>query len=445
MPFKEIKRKKEKYDQVKLLSKSTALEEGSIPFTIKTTILVISFFFLTFVIWALIFEVKETVKFNGRIIPSGDIKVISHKESGKIQTVYVKEGDLVKKGDLLLVLDGSIIETDIARVDNRILLFSLQEERMKAFTENRIPDFTKIEASEKMKNNELNVYYGMQKSLIEELNVIKEQLNQKLENQEILNRKKKLGLKSYRISKEQWLLQKRLNKAGLSSNTQVLNADQERVFQWTEYSKIKDEISQNKIVIEEFKSKIASIDSKFKDRVLQSLSQVQQNILDTIQQKDRLKAQLKELEIYSPVSGIIQNLTANTVGTNIPVGKPMMEIYPDRETLVAEIKINPNDIGFIKPGMSVNIKVTAFDFSRYGSLDGKLKTISPSTIVDEKDPNTAYYKGIVRLSKYYVGDEGNRLQSGMLITGDILSGSKTVMAYFLKPIHKALESSFGER
>jgi len=445
MPFKEIKRKKEKYDQVKLLSKSTALEEGSIPFTIKTTILVISFFFLTFVIWALIFEVKETVKFNGRIIPSGDIKVISHKESGKIQTVYVKEGDLVKKGDLLLVLDGSIIETDIARVDNRILLFSLQEERMKAFTENRIPDFTKIEASEKMKNNELNVYYGMQKSLIEELNVIKEQLNQKLENQEILNRKKKLGLKSYRISKEQWLLQKRLNKAGLSSNTQVLNANQERVFQWTEYSKIKDEISQNKIVIEEFKSKIASIDSKFKDRVLQSLSQVQQNILDTIQQKDRLKAQLKELEIYSPVSGIIQNLTANTVGTNIPVGKPMMEIYPDRETLVAEIKINPNDIGFIKPGMSVNIKVTAFDFSRYGSLDGKLKTISPSTIVDERDPNTAYYKGIVRLSKYYVGDKGNRLQSGMLITGDILSGSKTVMAYFLKPIHKALESSFGER
>ncbi|MFZ8933889.1 MAG: HlyD family type I secretion periplasmic adaptor subunit [Bacteriovoracaceae bacterium] len=445
MPFKEIKRKKEKYDQVKLLSKSTALEEGSIPFTVKTTILVISFFFLTFVIWALIFEVKETVKFNGRIIPSGDIKVISHKDSGKIQTVYVKEGDLVKKGDLLLVLDGSIIETDIARVDNRILLFSLQEERMKAFTENRIPDFTKIEASEKMKNNELNVYYGMQKSLIEELNVIKEQLNQKLENQEILNRKKKLGLKSYRISKEQWLLQKRLNKAGLSSNTQVLNANQERVFQWTEYSKIKDEISQNKIVIEEFKSKIASIDSKFKDRVLQSLSQVQQNILDTIQQKDRLKAQLKELEIYSPVSGIIQNLTANTVGTNIPVGKPMMEIYPDRETLVAEIKINPNDIGFIKPGMSVNIKVTAFDFSRYGSLDGKLKTISPSTIVDERDPNTAYYKGIVRLSKYYVGDKGNRLQSGMLITGDILSGSKTVMAYFLKPIHKALESSFGER
>jgi len=373
------------------------------------------------------------------------MKIITHKEAGKIKNLYIKEGDSVKKGDLLLVLDGSVTEKDLSRVENRIMLFRLQEERMKAFTENRMPDFSKLEVSDKLKNDELKIFYGMKNSLIEEQNVAKEQLNQKLKTQETLKVKKQLGLQSYNISKEQWLLQKRLSKAGLSSTAQVLSANQERIFQWTEYTKIKDEIKQNKIVIEEYKSKIASLDSKFKDRILQSLSQVQQNIHDSFQQKERLLAQLKDLEIYSPVNGIVQGLTANTIGTTIAAGKPMMEIYPSREILVGEIKINPNDIGFIKVGMDVNIKVTAFDFSRYGSLEGKLSSISPSTFVDETNPGTAYYKGFVKLSKYYVGDKRNRLQSGMLITGDILAGSKTVMEYFLKPIHKALESSFSER
>lgn len=432
-------------DQLKLLSQSTALEEGSIPFTIKGTISVISFFFLIFILWASLFRVKESVKFTGNIIPNGEMKVISHERGGKIKNIFVNEGDYIERGKILMELDGQDLRQDLKRVESRLVVLNLQEERLKAFLEGRDPNFRSMASIDNLIDNEKKAYEDMSKAFTQEQSVIKEQFKQKKDSLERLETNRKIGLKHYRLAKEEWLLQKRLYKVGLSSKSQYLRAQRDKVFQWGEYVKIKDEIKHSKNIVTEFKSRLDSMESTYKNRIRQTLVTTQQQIQDSLQQRNKLEVQVANLKIRSPVKGIVQGLVANTEGSSISAGRPIMNIFPTNAKLIAEVKISPNDIGHLKLGMEVDIKVTAFDFSRFGSVQGRLVGISPSTFIEQDQKGTAYYKGKVELIQNYVGHKGNQIQSGMVIAGDILSGDKTVMAYFLKPIHKALHSSFHER
>ena len=122
-----------------------------------------------------------------------------------------------------------------------------------------------------------------------------------------------------------------------------------------------------------------------------------------------------------------------------------MEIVPANSELLAEVKISPNDIGHIKVGFPVIIKITSYDFSRYGSINGTVTGLSATTFANER--GRTFYKGIISLEQTYVGNnpEQNLILPGMIVNADIITGDKSLLAYFLKPIHKALNSAFSER
>lgn len=172
--------------------------------------------------------------------------------------------------------------------------------------------------------------------------------------------------------------------------------------------------------------------------VIGELAQVQRSIA-------KLEDRVKRLVVRAPVRGIVKGLKVHTVGGVIPAGGQVLDIVPVDEEMVVEAKINPRDVGHIHLGQPVQVKVTTYDFARYGGITGVLESVSATTFVDEAgDP---YYKGMVRLDRSYVGHDPtlNQVLPGMTVQADINTGKKTLLQYFLKPIYSSIDSSFRER
>jgi adhesin transport system membrane fusion protein len=152
--------------------------------------------------------------------------------------------------------------------------------------------------------------------------------------------------------------------------------------------------------------------------------------------------------IRSPVDGIIKQININTIGSVVKSGVDLIEIISDSDVLLIEAKIDPKDIAFISPAQKAVVKLTAYDYAIYGGLDGSIIEISADSIVDplSKD-GKSYYQIIVRTDKNYMARNGQNLPiiPGMVASVDIVTGKKTVMDFFLKPIIKVKEGSLHER
>jgi len=159
----------------------------------------------------------------------------------------------------------------------------------------------------------------------------------------------------------------------------------------------------------------------------------------------KLKEQVARLEIKSPSYGFVKVLNIKTIGGVVESGQVLAEIVPLEGNLIIETQIQPKDIGHVKTGQHVNVKISSYDFSRYGAIDGVLEYISATTFVN--DDGTRYYMGRVSISQNHVGsdDRKNLIVPGMTVQADIVTGSKSILAYLLKPIHTSVTTAFTER
>ena len=159
------------------------------------------------------------------------------------------------------------------------------------------------------------------------------------------------------------------------------------------------------------------------------------------------KDKLNRTEVRSPVKGVVKRLYLATLGGVIRPGMDLVEIVPLDDTLLVEAKIRPSDVAFIHPGQEAMVKLTAYDYSIYGGLKGKLERISADTLVDETQRNESYYKIVVRTEKNNLERAGQPLpiMPGMIASIDILTGERTVLAYLLKPLAKTWERALRER
>ena len=180
----------------------------------------------------------------------------------------------------------------------------------------------------------------------------------------------------------------------------------------------------------------------------QALAELSESANELIQVEEALieaKDRVRRLDIVTPVRGIVKGLRVHTVGGIVPPGEVISEIVPLDEELIIEAKIQPRDVGHVRFGQPVTVKVTTYDFARFGGISGELKDVSASTFLDEQ--GEPYYKGIVSLDKNYVGsDPGqNRVMPGMTVQADIKTGKKTLFSYLLKPVYSSVSTSFRER
>lgn len=222
-----------------------------------------------------------------------------------------------------------------------------------------------------------------------------------------------------------------------------------------EYNQTKGDLQTAKLSISRSNYAIIEARNRIQERLNTFKSEASNELQKTVSQINRFEARLigdkdkvDKTTITSPVDGIIKQLNFNTIGGVVQSGVDLIEIVPLSDALVVEAKIDPKDIAFINPSQKAIIKITAYDFSIYGGLDGKIVEISADTIVDkDSKEGKSYYRVLVKTDKNYLERKGKKLPiiPGMIATVDIVTGKKTILDFILKPILKVKQESLHER
>lgn len=382
------------------MSKDHSPEDYSNKETKNATHLILwitAIFIVLGIIWANFTQVDEVTRGEGKVIPSSQVQVIQNLEGGIIEKIFVKEGQIVNKGQQLVKLDATRFQTAYDEDRLKSLALKIKKERLTAEANNT--DFTPsddlVQEMPDAVRNETALF-----------NSRKAQLNQLLTNLGLI--KKELGLSQPLVAK------------GAVSDVEIIHLNRD--------------INQLQGQIDDFKSKTLQ-ELNDTDALYNSSAQSALSNLD----------KLKRTSIESPVKGIVKQIKITTVGGISQPGADIMEIVPMEDTLLIEAKIQPKDIGFVHIGQNAMIKIAAYDYSIYGGLKGKVESISADTLTDDK--GVSYFLIRVRTQKNYLGNSSRALYiiPGMTATMEILTGKKSIMHYLLKPLMKAKENAFTER
>ncbi|HEX8842910.1 MAG TPA: HlyD family type I secretion periplasmic adaptor subunit, partial [Sphingomicrobium sp.] len=198
--------------------------------------------------------------------------------------------------------------------------------------------------------------------------------------------------------------------------------------------------------VREAEAQASQAEYEFRQQALDERSQVTQKIAVNEQSLRGAQGKLDRSEIRSPVDGIVNDVQVTTIGSYVQPGQKIMEIVAAGDKLLVESRVRPSDIAFIKVGDKALVKVTAYDFSIYGGLDGRVVQISPDAIYDEQEKQP-YFTVIVETDKNYLMASGRQLPitPGMMTDTQIITGYKSVLTYLLKPVLKARSDALHER
>jgi HlyD family secretion protein/adhesin transport system membrane fusion protein len=444
--FFEFYDKKVRSEQLTIIAKSNLLKEVTPPFLISFSIYIIVSGFVILLLWSSFTSVKEVVRAEGKIVPVGEVKKIQHLDGGLISEILVSDGDHVSENQVLIVLKNNSAKADIERFKSNALTIAMDIERFSAFVEKRVPNFRIISSVDPTVISEQELLFdAMKKTFIDEQKILRNQLEQKLDYLNTLKSKKDNTFKSYKVSKEYYLHQKNLYSKRLVSKSDYLSAKKEKINHYGRYSDLKTEMIQAKNSIKEFQSRLSSLELSTFEKSLQKLDTLKREEKENNKNLKKVSSQIERLYVRSPVSGFIKGSEANTLGAVVVPGRTILEVVPSNTPLEIQLKVSPKDIGQIDVGSVGLIKVSAFDFSRFGSIDSIVNSVSASSFEDEKFG--VHYKVKMRPLKNYVGNNPfiNKIQAGMTVEGNIFVGEKTILSYLLKPIHNSLNTAFTEK
>ncbi len=432
--------------QRRLLSETIQVEDELIPTYAKPVLYLVIVMVFAFVIWAAVTQLAEVTSAPGEVIPSGQIKVVQHLSGGTVSEVMVEERMAVKEGDILIKLDDSRALSDLRQIEGRLASLRLRAERQEAFVMGREPDFSSFESSYPsmvmVQRQQLQNQISVREST---LDVLEQQTRQRESRLEQLEESLVSAQQHRKLTQEMLEMRQGMAKKRLITRITLLETERAAVSARGEEERISKEMNLIRQELAESKSRYFETRNQILQEPLDQIDQLKAQIAETEEELSKVKSRLEELWVRSPASGLVFNLEVNNPGQVIQPGSVLMQVVPDHVQLQAEVRISPDDIGYVHPGQEVNLKVSSYDFSRFGYATGKLERVSAFSTLDEA--SQPYFKGWVLLDKNYLGNDQGRfpLMPGMVVSAEILTGEKTLLAYLADPITKGLSNSFDER
>lgn len=426
---------------------STDAVVKSIPISAHLILISAAFCILSFIIWANLAVLDEVTRGDGRVIPSSNLQVVQNLEGGIISRIYVQEGELVAKGQVLMDIDDTRFSSTLRENDVAMHALQIKMLRLSAQAQGRdfkVPNELTIADSKRIES-ERNLFNSQSRELNARVDVYQTQKYQK--EQEL----KDAQSRSSRIFKNLELMKKELDlsiplfEEGVVSEVELLRLKRS-------VNDMESELKSNQISIPRLKSsinetlgKIKELNASYKTHALDEFNSARNELMRLKEENIALKDKVSRTTVRSPVRGTVNQIKKKTLGSVVQGGQDLVEIVPTEDSLLIEASIKPSDIGFLIPGMPVTVKISAYDFSIYGGLEGKVDTISADSIRQEN--GESFYKVIVRTNDNKLIYKGKELDiiPGMSASVDILTGHKTVMDYILKPLLKTRNNAMTER
>jgi hemolysin D len=403
----------------------------------------IMIFFLITVIWAIVGKVDIVAIAQGKIIPAGQIKIIQPIQTSTVKFIHVEEGQRVEKGQLLIELDSTQQGADITRLQAEAyaaqqdlirietLLNKLQPVNNKAQVANNNEQSARIEA-------EYNQYQSQLASIEQEIK--QRQAEHQVTKTRISQLQKTVPLVTERASSY-----KKLSKDGTVARNQWLELEQQRIEKSKELEAQRNQKKQIEAAIEANKQKLISV----KQQIIADLLRQQQEAKTTIAitQQEIIKAQQRSTlqQLTSPIAGVVQQLAVHTIGGVVTPAQELMRVVPAEGALEVEAFFQNKDIGFVKEGQRAEIKIDAFPFTKYGTINAEIKTLSNDAISNE-DLGLIYTARIkMEQSTIKLEDKTVNLSPGMSVNVEAKTGTRRLIEYLMSPLLRYKDESVRER
>ncbi len=398
------------------------------------------------ILWSVFTKVEEVAKASGSVIPLGHRQIIQSKLGGTIDSVLVEEGDMVKKGQVLVHFISTNSRSEVNGLKSEEADLMMKIERLAAFVNHRRPNFHRfakkypqlVIQNHRSLDDMNREYTALKRSATSEMAKTKAEFN---------SVKHLIPTLQKQVSSSQKTVQmmNKLVKTGAVSKIARLEEIQKHARHVRELEQMRGK----KYVLLQTFNNLHDQEKQKEASLLKVIGQEQTDAqAELLKVQSRLVASnsiMSQNTIVSPVAGLVQSIPSTSAGSVIQQGGTVAVIVPSTRTALLEAKINPRDIGFVTLGESAKVKVDAFDYSRYGALNGIVEKISPTTNTDEK--GGVFYKVAISIAKPYFGDDPDKfnLIPGMTGEADIVTGDKTIFQYLWKPVFTNITNAFGER
>ncbi|MBZ0106584.1 MAG: HlyD family type I secretion periplasmic adaptor subunit [Sulfuricella denitrificans] len=397
-----------------------------------------------FVMWAAVTQVDEMAKGEGKVVPSQQLQVLQSLDGGIVSEIAVREGDVVKAGQVLLRIDPTRFASSVGESRSQYLSLLAKTARLRALAENKpfIPPEEVIREDAKTADEERRLFESAQTNLEAQLGVARQQLAQRQHELSEAEARHIQARQAYELSNKELVVTRTLLKSGAVSEVELLRLERDVSRFKGERDMASAQILKSQSAISEASRKIQEIELHFRNDQRTELADTQAKLNAIEAGSIGLADKVKHSVIRSPMRGTVKRLLVNTVGGVVQAGKDAVEIVPLEDNLLLEAKVIPRDIAFLRPGQKALVKFTAYDFSIYGGLEATLEQIGADTVTDER--GNTFYIVRVRTHKSRLGND-LPIIPGMVAEVDIITGQKSILSYLLKPVIRAKQAAFSER
>ena len=407
----------------------------------------VALFFVIAVAWAAFFEIEEVARGEGRVITQSQVQVVTNLEGGIIAEILVREGAVVKKGELLIRIDPTRFEAAYKEGEHSALALKARIARLTSEARGGAMNMpAEVRKGSSMQaERESALYRARQTELATKNQVLRQQLAQReSELKELRSRAERLAEQLVLVEREVTITAP-LVKRGVVSEVELLRLEREQSRTRTDLEQARLAIPRIQAAIEEARSKLADVDATFRAQAASDLAQAQGELGKLAEQIPALEDRAARTVVRAPMDGVVKSIPNKTIGGVVQPGSPMIEIVPQEDNLLVEIRLRPADIAFVRVGQRAVVKVTAYDYSIFGGLEGKIEHVSAdSTVPQQGEP---FYLVHVRTASNRIDYFGKKLSisAGMLASVDIITGKRSVLYYLGKPINRARERALTER
>lgn len=394
--------------------------------------------------WSALTTLDKVTRGSGRVVPQTRNQIIQHLEGGIVSEILVREGQRVQAGAPLIRVDNSFSRAELQQNELELKAKQLQAARLEAEAAGQLgfsPNADLARLLPQISVQETSLYRARQEGLRAQLLVVEEQHKQKVLELAEMRTRRTSSLREKELVAQRLDSMRRLARIGAVSNNELL--DNERSLQQIEarLASLVHDIPRLESAVSELSRRADEITLRFRADAEKDQRETGVQIAKLREAIGAMTDRSRRTEVVAPMAGIVNKLFVDTIGGVVKSGEPLVQLVPLDATVIIEARLSPQDRAEVWPGLPAVIKVSAYDFSVYGGLKGKVLDISPDALNDDK--GEPYFR--VRLEADATAFGPTRpVIPGMLAQIDILSGQHTVLGYLMKPVQRLKNEAFRQ-
>tara|TARA_R110002110_G_scaffold415612_6_gene652148 strand:- start:175994 stop:177439 length:1446 start_codon:yes stop_codon:yes gene_type:complete len=401
--------------------------------------------------WAAIAEVEKVTTAQGRVRPDGRVKIINHPEGGRIQEIYVVEGQRVAAGDPLVEFDPEFLDEEVGRLREEWTTFAAQTARLEAeaVRANTLifpADLT--DASPNILANQRSLFDARRAAFAANHSAAKD--NARRFEREVEAQRGQIATlrETVEIRAEQEAATRKSTELGYFSRLRYLTIKNELIEAQGQLASRQKELSAREAQLAEARGRINQIEEDYFSDVLARLVESRQQRDSLARELSQTSTQQRRLIVRAPVDGIIQNMTVSSTGQSVDENDPLMNLIPTGETLIIEARVPNDDIGFIKLGQEAEIRVNTYDFVKFGTLNGTVSQIAADATEDPGGEGAVFnYVVLVKTDRTHLGASptDQPVVPGMQVTADFKIGERTILSFLTDRVSQTTSTALRER